>query len=166
MPKTYEPIASTTLANDTTTNVTFNSITQNYTDLIFVFAGQAASANGNYLYIQYNNDTASNYSTNNLAANGSSVSAGRFNNRTNFNIDLYATPINGTINNRIVQIMNYSNTTTNKIGVSRSNRANAGTDATIGVWRSTAAITSIKITIDQNFFASGSSFSIYGIKAA
>jgi hypothetical protein len=62
--------------------------------------------------------------------------------------------------------MNYSNTTTNKTALIRGNNAALFTDATVGVWRSTAAITSITLASDGAAFDSGSTFNLYGIAAA
>lgn len=162
---TYTPLATTTLANNTTTYIEFTSISGNYTDLVLIWSGQAYSATGNYLYLQFNGDTGTNYSTTYLTGNGSAASSGRFANRSNFNIDYNANPINGEITNRIIQLNDYSNSTTYKTGIVRSNRASGGTDAIVGLWRSTSAITTIKLTIDQNYFASGTTFTLYGIKA-
>lgn len=145
-------------------SVTFNSINQGYTDLVLVANVVSSTNAANYVYLQYNGDTGSNYSTTILSGNGSSAVSTRFANRTNFNIDYYATP-NTQVGNRIVQIQNYSNTSVFKTGLVRANRAGGGTDAMVGLWRSTAAITSITITCDSDTFAAGSTFSLYGIRA-
>jgi len=160
--KTYKPIATTSISS-ATADFTFSSIPGTYTDLVLVMNVIASSNTANYVYLQYNGDTGSNYSTTILASNGSSAQSVRFTNRTNFNIDYWATP-QTEVGNRIVQIQNYSNTTTFKTGLLRANRAGGGTDATVGLWRSTAAITSIKITCDSGTFASGSAFTLYGIE--
>lgn len=144
--------------------VEFTSIPQTYTDLILEINVISTSTAGNYIYLQYNGDTGSNYSTTIMSGTGSSFPSTRFANRTNFNIDYFATP-NTEIGTRSVQIMNYSNTTTNKTGLVRADRAGGGTDAMVGLWRSTAAITSIKVTHDTAQFAPGTTFSLYGIKA-
>lgn len=164
MPATYEPIATNTLSTSQS-SVTFSSISGAFTDLVLVIQVISTSTSPNYIYLQYNNDTASNYSTTILSGTGSAAQSTRFSNRTNFNIDYNATP-NTEIGNRIIQIQNYSNTTTNKTALVRSNRAGGGVDAVVGLWRSTAAINEIKITHDTAQFASGSTFTLYGIKAA
>jgi hypothetical protein len=161
---TYTPIATYTLPS-AQASYTFSSISGAYTDLVLVINVISTSSSANYLYLQYNGDTGSNYSTTILSGTGTSAVSDRFANRTNFNIDYYATP-NTEIGNRIVQIQNYSNTTTYKTGLVRANRAGGGTDAIIGLWRSTAAITSILITHDTAQFATGSTFTLYGILAA
>jgi len=161
MTKTYVPISTTTLGSNAST-VSFSSIPGTYTDLVIVMGVISTSNTGHYVYLQYNGDTGSNYSTTILTGTGSSAVSTRFNGRTNFNIDYYATP-NTEISNRIVQIQNYSNTTTFKTGLVRANRAGGGTDAMVGLWRSTAAITSILVTHDTAQFATGSTFTLYGI---
>jgi hypothetical protein len=69
----------------------------------------------------------------------------------------------------IVQIQNYSNTTTYKTALSRygSGGTSSATLAGVGLWRNTNAITSITIGITDGFdFLSGAMFTLYGIKAA
>jgi hemolysin activation/secretion protein len=63
--------------------------------------------------------------------------------------------------------MNYSNTTTNKTFLMRTNTANANTSLSASLWRSTAAITSISLGVEftQNFVV-GSTFNLYGILGA
>jgi hypothetical protein len=161
---TYTPIATTTLGSNAST-VTFSSIAGTYTDLVLIMNVISTSSSPNYIYLQYNGDTGSNYSTTILSGNGTAAQSTRFNNRTNFNIDYNAYP-NTSVGNRIVQIMNYSNTTTYKTGLVRANSAASGTDAIVGLWRSTAAITSIVATHDTAQFTTGSTFTLYGIQAA
>jgi hypothetical protein len=70
--------------------------------------------------------------------------------------------------NAIINIQNYSNTTTYKTALLRSNLATGtypGVDAFVGLWRSTSAITSITILPASNNLLSGSTFTLYGIKA-
>jgi hypothetical protein len=62
--------------------------------------------------------------------------------------------------------MNYSNTVTNKTVIARGNTTDFAVRASVGQWRSTAAITSIAVKMGSSQFAAGSSFTLYGIKAA
>ena len=66
----------------------------------------------------------------------------------------------------IAQFMNYANTTTYKTVIGRANNAGYGADTSVGVWRNTAAISTITLTALTANFASGSTFTLYGIKAA
>lgn len=162
MPVTYEPLATTTLGSAVNT-VTFSSISGAYTDLVLVQNGGFTSAAGD-VFIRFNSDSGSNYSSTALSGSGSSALSSRESNATRILVDSYGYPTTG-ISTRIIQIMNYSNTTTNKTLLSRANNAATGVDAVVGLWRSTAAITSIDLYAwTTNSFSAGSTFSLYGIK--
>jgi hypothetical protein len=65
-----------------------------------------------------------------------------------------------------VNVMNYANSTTYKTTLSRADAANEELTAIVGLWRSTAAITSIKVAADAGInFSTGSTFTLYGIKS-
>ena len=70
-------------------------------------------------------------------------------------------------NARVMQFFNYSNTTTFKTMIARGGRGNTdGLAFMCNLWRNTAAITSItSLTTSGNYIA-GSTFHLYGIKAA
>jgi hypothetical protein len=117
--------------------------------------------------MQYNGDTASNYSTTDLWGDGSSASSGRTSSATFMRIMGRGTGVANNLNNNgITQISNYSNSTTYKTMLSRSNAAAYGVAATVGLWRSTSAITSLTITSESGNLQVGSTFTLYGIKAA
>lgn len=165
MASTYTPIATTT-ASGSSSSVTFSGISGSYTDLVLVINAKGAS-NSN-LRLQFNSDTGSNYSRTALTGNGSSASSSRVSNFASIAIDA-----NGYLStsdfsyNSITNINNYSNSTTYKTTLTRANAASTGTDATVGLWRSTSAITAITIfTNDSGNYASGSTFTLYGVKAA
>ena len=162
MPRTYEPIATTTLGSGAT-SVTFSSISGAYTDLILVCNGNTSSNANNYL--QFNSDTGSNYSATRLSGDGTSASSARNTNQTQMLLDGFGFWTSTYEGNKIIHIMNYSNTTTNKTVLTRANTASKGTDALVGLWRSTAAITSVRFNSDSTIQA-GSTFTLYGIKAA
>jgi hypothetical protein len=67
----------------------------------------------------------------------------------------------------IVHIQNYSNSTTNKTWLSRSNIPADFAGLVVGLWRATpAAITTIQfLTTTADTFTSGTTFTLYGIKA-
>jgi len=164
---TYVPIATQTLGSSAST-VTFSSIPQTYTDLICVTQNTSLTNNPSYVYIyaQFNGDTGNNYSTTSLSGDGSSATSHRFSNRGDINMAYTASPNSTAPDTNILQIMNYSNTTTYKTALSRAGRANGGTDATVGLWRNTAAITSLVIGVGSDSFATGSTFTLFGIAAA
>jgi hypothetical protein len=157
---TYTPIATTTLGS-AVSSYTFSSIPSTYTDLIVIFAGTIASSEGAYT-LQFNSDTGSNYSTTFLYGDGSAASSGRVSNQTT----IYAGRATTTQGNGIAHIQNYSNATTYKTVISRGNNSSL-TIAYVGLWRSTAAINSIKIANETGSnLSSGSTFTLYGIAAA
>lgn len=162
MPSTYDPIATQTLGSSAA-SVTFSSIPATYTDLVLVFNGTSLAAS--YLSLQYNSDTGTNYSVTLMRGDGTTASSNRY---SNIN-DIYASignTLNTTISNIFFQIQNYSNTTTFKTSLSRTNQSTNATEAGVGLWRSTAAINAIKVLSPNSNFATGSMFTLYGIKAA
>ncbi len=162
MPTTYEPIATTTLGSATGT-VTFSSISGTYTDLVLIVAGSCSS--NVTVTMRYNSDTGSNYSVTYLNGDGSSASSGRQSSLSNLLTgELYTYQ-----SNQIIQIQNYSNSTTYKTMLSRANTPSTSgyVQAIVGLWRSTSAITRIDLIAGSGAnFSSGSTFTLYGIKAA
>lgn len=160
--RTYTPIATQTLST-TAATITFSSIPSSYTDLVLVFTGQSTS--GNIVnYLQFNSDTATNYSWTALGGSGGAAVSARGTSVSQPRIDYYGY-MDQTEANRIVHIMNYTNTTTYKTFISRANNSNNGVSTVAGLWRSTAAITSITVGAGGTF-TSGSTFTLYGIAAA
>jgi len=163
MPSTYEPIATQTLGS-TASSVTFSSISGSYTDIVVVaVAGSSSDANWR---IQFNGDTSTNYSVTQLAGNGSAAASFRTTSEASFLANRYAYLSNNLNNNILINVQNYSNTTTNKTAFIRTNSAALGTDAIVGLYRSTSAITSITLFPNAGSFIVGSTFTLYGIKAA
>ena len=160
MPTTYEPIATTTLGS-AAASVSFTSISGSYTDLILIVSGTVNT--NSYFALRLNSDTGNNYSNTEMDGNGTSASS----NRNSSNNYMYNGSIFTTQTNVINQIQNYSNSTTYKTVLTRSNNAGSIVKASVGLWRSTSAITSIECsTAGANTFSSGSTFTLYGIKAA
>lgn len=154
---TYALIESQTLGSATAT-VTFSNIPGTYTDLILV-ANYAKSA-GARLNMNYNGDTGSNYSYTRMNGNGTNASSDRI---SNFGI-IDAGYTDTTRSNSIIQILDYSNTTTNKTTLIRANSTFDGMGAFVALWRNTAAITSITLGGSNNL-TQGSTFRLYGIQA-
>jgi hypothetical protein len=155
---TYTPIATQTLAS-TAASVTFSSIPQGYTDLVLVIQGTHTSTGNNWIGLQYNQDTGTTYSSTVVRGDGSSATSSR---NTS---DNYAgrTIITSTLqSNAIYQIQNYSNSTTYKTCLARSNGDEV--DMSVGLWRNTAAIATVTIVNIGTTFSSGTTFSLYGIQ--
>ena len=168
MAKTYEPIATTTAPGGTST-ITFSSISGAYTDLVLVGGNIGYVAASNTPFLRINGDTATNYSGTVISGNGTSAQSTR---RTSSSAGI---PLGGTYvgssttvaTNFILQLMNYSNTTTYKTGLSRYFQSAGEVEATVGLWRNTAAITSIEYRTDgAGVISAGAVFTLYGIKSA
>jgi hypothetical protein len=166
MPVTYTPIATTTLSS-ATANYTFSSVPSTYTDLILVVGNLTASATSQGLNMQFNSDTGSNYSVTHLSGNGSSAASGRQSNASNIQIGYAVVGASTTEPSTIIiNIQNYSNTTTNKTAISRTSLAGSEVDANVGLWRNTAAINAIKIFTGSANMQTGTTLTLYGIQAA
>jgi hypothetical protein len=160
MTATYDRIATTT-ASGSTSQFTFTSIPATYTDLVLVI--MAANASASNFEITFNSDTGSNYSRTQLSGNGTSASSARESSFTSYRT--LSTP-SGSSTYAIanLSIMNYSNTTTFKTLLDRGGYASDQTYAQVGLYRSTSAISSIRLLCGSNLSVN-STFTLYGIKA-
>ncbi len=156
MPSTYTPIATHTTTG-TVSSYTFSSIPSTYTDAILVVADLGSDTS---YKININSDTGSNYSSTFVYGDGSSATSGRGSSVT------AAPTVGRRPGNTIMQFQNYANTTTYKTFISRGNASNHMVIATVSLWRSTAAITSIQVTPETGSFGSGVTFTLYGVKSA
>ena len=162
MASTYTPIATQTLGSATTT-VTFSSIPTTYTDLVIVLSTKLASTASTYM--NFNGDTSGNYSLTRIYGNGTSAVSDRIGTSlTGIDVQYIGS---GDGNVTTINIMNYSNATTYKTSLTRWNTAGSTgyVGANVNLWRSTSAITSIVFSNSVNF-SIGSTFTLYGIKAA
>jgi hypothetical protein len=165
--QTYEPLATSTLGSATNT-VTFTSISQNYTDLILVCTGRNSTAY-DAIDIRVGNgslDTGANYAIIAVNGNGANAQSFRESNATSMtNMGITSTSKEQV---SIYQFMGYSNTTTYKTVLGRSSVTDFRVAAIIGLWRSTSAINTVSLRCDNASynFTTGSTFTLYGIKAA
>lgn len=168
MAATYEPIATNTLGS-ATASVTFSSISSTYTDLVLIVNAGETTPNSNGVRLKFNNSTASNYSSTYLSGNGSAASSNRETGLTAMGTAWFTAP-NSSAGNYILiaNIMNYSNSTTNKTVLTRTTKAENAVEASVGLYPSTSAITvlTVELSGSGNTFVSGSTFTLYGIKAA
>ena len=165
---TYTLISSSTLTT-TTATVTFSSIPSTYTDLFLVV--NPLSTNNRDVILRFNSDTGTNYSITFMSGYGGgspAFSSGRTTNQGFMYADYYG-PSNPTQSIRQINIMDYANTTTFKTALMRSSNPAAypsgGVEALVGLWRSTAAINTIAVSLSADSFLSGSVFKLYGIEA-
>jgi hypothetical protein len=165
---TYSPVASQTLSASAS-SVTFSNIPQDYTDLILVITRKTDSGTYQDMKMQINGDTGNSYSTTTLAGYGtSSVESLRYSNQSSsifVDVDAQTSPTANIYNPVIIQLMNYSNSTTYKTWLVRGGNSATGVEAMVGLWRSTSAINSLTFSLTASTFSSGSTFSLYGIQA-
>lgn len=164
MATTYDPIATTTLGS-AASNITFSSIPNTYTDLRIVIAG-TTSAN-ELLALQFNSDTSSNYSMTYLFGYGSAASTGStstsyINDNSFFTNDSNIAMVE-------INVFSYAGSTYKTVLMAGSGDKNGSgrTTREVGLWRSTSAITSIKLFGYTGYnFNTGTTATLYGIKSA
>jgi hypothetical protein len=179
----YESIATTTVGSGGASNIEFTSIPATYTHL--QIRGILQTNRSGYIVdltkIQFNSDTGTNYSSHNLY--------GGYNTTPNVNPDANTSASNmafhglnsgvgaNIFNAVVMDILDYANT--NKYKTVR-NLQGFDVNGTVGTgslggtitlssgnWRSTNAVTSVKISmIDGTLFNQYSSLALYGIKGA
>lgn len=154
---TYEPIATITLGS-LTYGYTLSSIPSTYTDLRLVLVG--ASDSSNNVGLQFNGDTSSTYSRSAMYG-AATAAAERSINTDNIGIGTMST----TRCLLTADIFSYTGSTYKTSLNTFSNDTNGGGSVrrSVGLWRSTSAIDSIKLV---GWFDTGTVISLYGIKAA
>lgn len=162
MPVTYTPIQTYTLSS-ASTGITFSSVPSTYTDLVLVINyrldGTGTGAAG---ALRFNSDSGTNYSATFMYGTGSSAVSARATNATYADVAFMSSNSWAT---SISNIQNYSNTTTFKTLVSRNNVSNGEVTAYVNMWRNTSAISNIQVFAASNY-AVGTTFTLYGVKAA
>ena len=172
LPSNFESIATVSVGAGGQTSVTFPSIPQTYTHLQIrgiVRSDISGAGNNIGLYMRFNGDTASNYNWHEVAGNGSGTLAyGQADNGMNMNPHCpRAGDTASSFAGNVIDILDYANTTKNTTA-----RALAGNDTngggwmhlTSGLWRNTAAVTSITLFVESSNVAQFSHFALYGIK--
>jgi hypothetical protein len=154
-------------------SVTFSSIPQTYTDLKLVTSVRdsiSGVANG-AIYMVFNSDTSSNYSSTWLYGWNSSTYSTDVSSATYFQI-----PYNGygsststanTFANIDIYIPNYTASSKKQISIFTASESNSTTNVELdfeaGLYQGTSAVSNLKLSAGQNFVAN-SSFYLYGIK--
>jgi hypothetical protein len=179
-PGDYESIATVNVGSGGASNVEFTSIPSTYTHLqiraISRYTGTQNS--GAEVYMQFNNDTASNYSLHRLLAyanlSEAALSAAGLATQTRLQCGYTTGGTSGGTTNmfgaQVIDILDYKNTnkakTVRTLGGYDSNTDTGYRSIGIhsGNWRSTSAITSIKIFPETDSWAQYSSFALYGIR--
>ncbi len=155
-------IATNTLAS-AAASIDFTSIPATYTDLRLVIVATAASDTN--MCLQFNGVTTTVYSGTFLRGNGTSATSGRL---TNWDSVILDTPtgISTTIPHMFTaDIFSYAGSTNKTVlGTEAADRnGSGGVNASVNLWRSTAAITSIKVYAAGANLNTGTIATLYGI---
>jgi hypothetical protein len=173
-PTSYESIATVTVGSGGAADITFSSIPSTYTHLQIRGIGRSTyngSVNeASFLYMQFNSDTGANYDAHRLIGDGSSASASASNNRNQM-IPSWISTLNSTASvfySSVTDILDYTNTNKYKTTRSLGGGDVNGSGAIVyysNLWRSTSAISTIKLYPESNNFAQYTQFALYGIKS-
>lgn len=165
MASTYVPIQTYTLGSNTNT-VTFTVLPSTYTDLVVICNWVENSTEDLCVRVGNGSVSTSGYSLTYLWGNGSSAGSGRAS--TSF-WDVSQLPASTTQPaTTFMNFMSYANTNTYKTMLSRSGAAPVGVISEVALWSNTSAIERIELRCGYgtNTFNAGSTFTVYGIKAA
>jgi hypothetical protein len=166
---TYVPIATQTLGS-ATASITLSSIPSTYQDLVLI-SNFALSGTGDATRIQVGNgsiDTSTNYSSTWLYGTGSTAGSGRESSATSTRFAGAAVGPSTDFSTGIISFQNYANTSIYKTWIDRySGVTSSEVMTTVGLWRSTSAINTVKLfNISSSNFLVGSTFTLYGIQSA
>jgi len=176
MPSTYSQIASTT-ASGSNSDISFTNIPQIYTNLVlvaFVRGAKSAStcsllayvgtgANGTNLL--QSNENSVTYMT----GDGSSATSTRTTNGSGLQLVTApaASAASGVYKQYVLHFPQYNNSTTFKSMLARTDLASDSARAIVGLVRTTLPLLTVGIaTYGDGNIASGSTFTLYGIKGA
>ena len=172
VPNSYESIATVTVGAGGAANVEFTSIPSTYTHLQIrgIARGTRTEVNSG-IDITLNSDTATNYSYHALYGNATSALAYAYANQPNMYTGgiLAASSTANCFSPLIIDILDYKNTNKYKTlrilcGAEYNSSTFDEINLSSGLWRSTSAITSIKLTPTFNNHAQYTQFALYGIK--
>ena len=171
MANTYQLISSNVLST-ATASVTFSAIPATYTDLVILgTARSSVSGVSDVVQTEFNSNTSAIYSNTLVYANNATAGSIRSSNDAAARSVYYIsgdTATSNTFGTFEIYIPSYTvsqNKPYSGFGVGENDSANERIGASAMLFRSTTAISSIKLTLltGPNFM-SGSSFYLYGIK--
>ena len=174
VPPSYESIATVSVGSGGATSAEFTSIPQTYAHLqIRAITRSTRAIQSQYVGLQINNDTGSNYKVHILEGNGAAASS-LVDGTTDKAQVGYAAGANASSNIfgvSVIDILDYTSTNKNKTlrglcGID-VNGATGYANLHSGLYFATpAAITSIKLLCNDGNLAQYSHFALYGIKGA
>jgi hypothetical protein len=166
----FESIATATVGAGGQNSIEFTSIPATYSHL--QLRGLSRSPDASNIIIQFNNNTSAVYSFHALYTNGTNTfypQATINSTFANFAASNYSAAASNLLAPSICDIFDYANTNKFKTirtltGIDTNQTAGQGVTLQSGNWRSTSAITSIKIQGTSPPFSQYTTFALYGIK--
>ena len=161
----FYQIATTTVGAGNASEIVFSSIPSTYTHLQIRCIARNTTTSGN-LRVTFNSDTGTNYSAHQLYADGASTAS--YSGTSVAYIEMGNMPSTANIfSAHIIDILDYANT--NKFKTTKMLHGYDTNGAGLlqyfsGNWRSTSAISTIRLYPQSNDLAQYSSFQLYGIK--
>tara|TARA_R110000822_G_scaffold231076_1_gene363133 strand:+ start:442 stop:1023 length:582 start_codon:yes stop_codon:yes gene_type:complete len=172
----YESIATVTVGSPVS-SITFSSIAADWKHLQirYLAASTRATYGFDQMYMRFNSDTGSNYSSHQLIGNGSSATAAAQTSATSMTIGdrNIGAAMPNTFGAGVIDVLDYQNSSKHKTARSLTGIDNNGTyDGTYypyinfssGLWQSTVAVNAVSFTAQNGDFKQYSSFALYGIK--
>jgi hypothetical protein len=160
----YESISTVSL-NTTQASVEFTGISGSYTHLQLRILQRSTTPNN--VMMQYNSDTGTNYSWHELFGEGANASTGAASSATSMKATYLENIASGIVGVGVIDILDYKDTNKYKTMRALAGSDNNGSGYILfrsGLWRSTSAITSIKLTPASGSWDQYSSIALYGIK--
>jgi hypothetical protein len=154
---TYQPLATITLGSPAA-SVSFASISPFFRDLILDITGTTTAIRN--IRVRPNNDATGYYSFARMFGSGSVTNSATGSTET----AIYAGNLtNTTIGQARLTALDYSATDKHKTFLIRHDLSSEGTQAIVGRWPSTSAITSLVCSLDGDNYLAGTTFNLYGI---
>lgn len=161
----FDSIATITVGSTPVSEIVFSSIPQNYKHLQVRGIVRNSVTEGNFR-IQFNSDTAGNYSHHQLTGDGSGTASYSGASQSYITSGNFS-GVSGIFTGVVLDVLDYADT--NKFKTTRSHTSfdrNGGGSVYFcsGNWRSTSAITSIRLYAGNDAIAQYSSLALYGIE--
>ena len=153
---TYVALATVTL-DSAVNSVTFSNFS-GYRDYIVVAVRSLTSGSNSEKFYLNGDTTNNNYSRVAMFGNGSSTTS--YSGLNSSTVSLYTTPVQTTY-----QLMDAPATDKHKVFLYRADGAANYALAGVHRWSNSSAVTSIEIEAENNTYAIGSTFSLFGIEA-
>jgi hypothetical protein len=168
MASTYSVIATNTVSGSSTALVTFSGIPATYTDIFIVASVATVSGTSSYLDMNFNTDTASNYSATTMYTNGTTSGSANLTSRTAVPCGIeYVGTTTSAFQSFEINVFSYASTNFFKTVIAKSGQFSSNfVGSSAGLWRNTNAITTISLGYGTGNLRAGSTFTLYGIKAA